>query len=101
MVPLALLLIFLLLLTSFGSMRAGAARLHRRAARAHRRDLALAVRGIPFSITAGVGFIALSGVAVLNGVVMLSFIAKLRAEGVALDDADPARGARPGSVRCS
>src|SRR3546814_4938020 len=41
----------------------------------------LALRGIPFSISAGVGFIALSGVAVLNGVVMLSFIRDLRMRG--------------------
>ena len=43
--------------------------------------LALALRGLPFSITAGVGFIALSGVAVLNGVDMLSFIRELRRAG--------------------
>ena len=36
--------------------------------------LALYIRGMPLSITAGVGFIALSGIAVLNGLVMLSFI---------------------------
>lgn len=42
---------------------------------------ALALRGIPFSITAAVGFIALSGVAVLNGLVMMSAIARRRAEG--------------------
>lgn len=42
--------------------------------------IALAVRGMPFSITAGVGFIALSGVAVLNGVVMVSAINRLRSE---------------------
>ena len=47
----------------------------------------LAVRGIPFSISAAVGFIAVSGVAVLNGVVMLSFIRALRAEGRDLQDA--------------
>src|SRR3546814_15233899 len=41
----------------------------------------LALRGIPFSISAGVGFIALSGVAVLNGVVMLSFIRDPRMRG--------------------
>ena len=40
-----------------------------------------------FSISAGVGFIALSGVAVLNGLVMLTFIRQLRAEGVDLDEA--------------
>src|SRR5207244_4569632 len=41
--------------------------------------------GLPFSISGGVGFIALSGVAVLNGVVMLSFISRLRAEGEPLE----------------
>jgi len=48
---------------------------------------ALLLRGLPLSISAGVGFIALSGVAVLNGVVMLSFIRSLRAEGEGLDEA--------------
>jgi len=42
---------------------------------------ALMARGLPLSISAGVGFIALSGVAVLNGVVMVSFIRSLVAEG--------------------
>ena len=46
--------------------------------------LALAARGIPLSISAGVGFIALSGVAVLNGLVMLTFIRKLREDGLDL-----------------
>ena len=49
--------------------------------------LALWARGIPLSISAAVGFIALSGVAVLNGLVMVSFIKSLRHEGRALDDA--------------
>jgi cobalt-zinc-cadmium resistance protein CzcA len=49
--------------------------------------LALALRGIPFSISAAVGFIALSGVAVLNGLVMVTFIEQLRAEGKGLDEA--------------
>jgi cobalt-zinc-cadmium resistance protein CzcA len=49
--------------------------------------LALWLRDIPFSISAGVGFIALSGVAVLNGVVMISFIRSLREAGQPLDDA--------------
>ena len=48
---------------------------------------ALAVRGMPFSISAGVGFIALSGVAVLNGLVLVSYIRKLLADGVELDEA--------------
>ena len=48
---------------------------------------ALAMRDLPLSISAGVGFIALSGVAVLNGLVMLSFIRDLRAQGTALEPA--------------
>jgi cobalt-zinc-cadmium resistance protein CzcA len=49
--------------------------------------LALWLRDIPLSISAGVGFIALSGVAVLNGIVLVSFIRNLRHEGLALDEA--------------
>jgi cobalt-zinc-cadmium resistance protein CzcA len=49
--------------------------------------LALWFRGIPLSISAGVGFIALSGVAVLNGTVMISFIRRLRSEGKPLYEA--------------
>jgi cobalt-zinc-cadmium resistance protein CzcA len=45
------------------------------------------LRGMPFSISAGVGFIALFGVAVLNGVVMVSYINHLRAEGRSVADA--------------
>jgi len=48
---------------------------------------ALWLRDIPLSISAGVGFIALSGVAVLNGLVMISFIRTLRAEGKPIDEA--------------
>jgi cobalt-zinc-cadmium resistance protein CzcA len=48
---------------------------------------ALLLRGIPFSITAAVGFIALSGVAVLNGLVMMSAIRKFREDGTAADQA--------------
>ncbi|MGB2932795.1 MAG: CusA/CzcA family heavy metal efflux RND transporter [Methyloceanibacter sp.] len=49
--------------------------------------LALWFREIPLSISAAVGFIALSGVAVLNGIVMVSFISRLRAEGATVDTA--------------
>jgi cobalt-zinc-cadmium resistance protein CzcA len=49
--------------------------------------LALWLRELPLSISAGVGFIALSGVAVLNGVVMISFIRRLREQGDRLEDA--------------
>jgi cobalt-zinc-cadmium resistance protein CzcA len=48
---------------------------------------ALWLRGMPFSISAAVGFIALSGVAVLNGLVMVSFINELHARGRSLDEA--------------
>ncbi|CAD6365956.1 Cobalt-zinc-cadmium resistance protein CzcA [Shewanella hafniensis] len=48
---------------------------------------ALLLRDIPFSISAAVGFIALSGIAILNGLVMVSFIRQLRKEGVGLDSA--------------
>jgi len=49
--------------------------------------LALWLRGLPFSISAAVGFIALSGVAVLNGLVMVGFVNQLRAEGLPRDEA--------------
>ena len=48
---------------------------------------ALWLRDIPLSISAGVGFIALSGIAVLNGLVMVSFIRDLRQHGMGLDEA--------------
>ena len=49
--------------------------------------LALILRDIPFSISAAVGFIALSGIAILNGLVMVSFIRELRQNGMLLDKA--------------
>jgi cobalt-zinc-cadmium resistance protein CzcA len=86
-VPISLFVIFLLLLLSLGSapdallvfsgvplaLTGGVA--------------ALLLRGIPLSISAGIGFIALSGVAVLNGLVIITFIEKLRRQGLALADA--------------
>ena len=48
---------------------------------------ALALRGYPFSISAGVGFIALFGIAVLNGVVLVSYIVELRERGRSVDEA--------------
>jgi cobalt-zinc-cadmium resistance protein CzcA len=86
-VPLALLLIFGILATVFGSAR-DAAIVFSGVPLAWTGGIAsLLLRGIPFSISAGVGFIALSGVAVLNGVVMVSFIQELRREGRPLDAA--------------
>jgi cobalt-zinc-cadmium resistance protein CzcA len=49
--------------------------------------LALAIRGLPFSISAAIGFIALFGIAVLNGVVLVSRIRQLEAEGHPTDEA--------------
>jgi len=49
--------------------------------------MALTARGMPFSISAGIGFIALFGVAILNGVVLVSEIAVLRARGMAVAQA--------------
>ena len=53
--------------------------------------VALALRGYPFSISAGVGFIALAGIAVLNGVVLVSYMRERTAAGMTPDEA--ARGA--------
>jgi cobalt-zinc-cadmium resistance protein CzcA len=49
--------------------------------------LSLLLRDIPFSISAAIGFIALSGIAILNGLVMVSFIRELVREGVKIDNA--------------
>jgi cobalt-zinc-cadmium resistance protein CzcA len=83
LVPLALLLIFVLLYTTFGSVRLGALIFLNVPMAATGGILALALRGYPFSISAAVGFIALFGVAVLNGVVLVSRIEELRAAGAA------------------
>ncbi|MCP4615769.1 MAG: CusA/CzcA family heavy metal efflux RND transporter [Bradyrhizobium sp.] len=86
-VPLALFLIFLLLFISLGSM-ADALLVFSGVPLALTGGVAaLLLRGIPLSISAGIGFIALSGVAVLNGLVIITFIEKLRREGRALVDA--------------
>lgn len=86
-VPVALLAIFALLYAAFGSLRAALLIYTGVPLAAVGGVLALWVRGIPFSISAGVGFIALFGVAVLNGVVMVSAIRRLRGEGLPLVEA--------------
>jgi cobalt-zinc-cadmium resistance protein CzcA len=86
-VPIALLVIFGLLFTAFGSTRDAIAIFSGVPLALTGGILALWLRGMPLSIAAGVGFIALSGVAVLNGLVMLGLIRTLRAEGLSLDDA--------------
>lgn len=77
-VPIALLLIFVLLFMSFGSISQALLICTGIPFAVVGGIFALAIRGMPFSISAGVGFIALSGVAVLNGVVMVSYINSLR-----------------------
>jgi cobalt-zinc-cadmium resistance protein CzcA len=86
-VPVALALIFILLFTAFGSGRDAFIVFSGVPLALVGGVAALWLRDIPMSITAAVGFIALSGVAVLNGVVMVSFIKQLLSEGRALEDA--------------
>ncbi len=83
-VPVTLLLIFGLLYSAFGSLRDSLIIFSGVPLALTGGVLALLLRDMPLSISAGVGFIALSGVAVLNGVVMLSFIKQLRNEGLSL-----------------
>jgi len=86
-VPVALLLIFVLLLTALGSIRDSLIVFSGVPLALTGGVAALALRDLPLSISAGVGFIALSGVAVLNGLVIITFISNLRRQGLALDDA--------------
>lgn len=73
-----MLLIFILLFMTFGSVSQALLIYTGIPFAAVGGIFALAIRGMPFSISAGVGFIALSGVAVLNGVVMVSYINTLK-----------------------
>jgi cobalt-zinc-cadmium resistance protein CzcA len=86
-VPLTLFLIFGLLYSAFGSIRDALIIFSGVPLALTGGVLALAFRDMPLSISAAVGFIALSGIAVLNGVVMLSFIKELVGQGVAMLDA--------------
>ncbi len=86
-VPLALLLVFILLYAMFNNLRDGLIVFTGIPFALTGGVLMLWLRDIPLSISAGVGFIALSGVAVLNGLVMISFIRTLLAEGKPLDTA--------------
>ena len=92
LVPLALLVIFLMLYTTFNSARLAILIYLNVPLAVTGGILALAVRGYPFSISAGVGFIALFGIAVLNGVVLVSYIVERRLQGFA-----PERAAREGA----
>ena len=86
-VPIAMLLIFVMLFTTFGSTRQALLIYTGIPFAAVGGILALALRDMPFSISAGVGFIALFGVAVLNGLVMMSAINALKKEGMPIEQA--------------
>lgn len=86
-VPVALLLVLTLLFAMFGNLKDGLIVFTGIPFALTGGILALWLRDIPLSITAAVGFIALSGVAVLNGLVMISFIRNLRDGGASLDHA--------------
>lgn len=86
-VPVALLLVLTLLFAMFGNLKDGLLVFSGIPFALTGGIVALYLRGIPLSISAAVGFIALSGVAVLNGLVMISFIRTLREEGRSLEDA--------------
>ncbi|WP_017708731.1 CusA/CzcA family heavy metal efflux RND transporter [Pseudomonas syringae] len=86
-VPVALLLVLALLFMMFNNLKDGLLVFTGIPFALTGGVMALWLRDIPLSISAGVGFIALSGVAVLNGLVMISFIRSLREEGRSLHDA--------------
>ncbi|MBV4457759.1 CusA/CzcA family heavy metal efflux RND transporter [Pseudomonas sp. COR58] len=86
-VPVALLLVFGLLFMMFNNLKDGLLVFTGIPFALTGGVMALWLRDIPLSISAGVGFIALSGVAVLNGLVMIAFIRNLREEGRSLAEA--------------
>lgn len=86
-VPLALALIFVLIFLSFNSLRQAALIFLCVPLAVTGGIFALWLRSMPFTISAAVGFIALSGIAVLNGIMLISFINQLREEGKSLRDA--------------
>ncbi|ADE14812.1 heavy metal efflux pump, CzcA family [Nitrosococcus halophilus Nc 4] len=86
-VPIALLLIFIFLYSTFGNLKDGLLVFTGVPFALTGGVLGLWLREIPLSISAGVGFIALSGIAVLNGLVMITFIRLLRGQGLALEEA--------------
>lgn len=86
-VPAALVLIFVLIFFAFGSIRQALLVYSGIPLAVTGGIAALWLRGMPFSITAAVGFIALTGVAVLNGVMLVSYFNQLREEGKTIRDA--------------
>jgi cobalt-zinc-cadmium resistance protein CzcA len=90
-VPLALLLIGFLLHMSLGSVRDAALVFTAAPLAAVGGVIALLLRGLPFTISAGIGFVAVSGVAMLAGLVLVSTVRRMEGEGVptlrAIEDA--------------
>jgi heavy metal efflux system protein len=86
-VPVALALIFVLVFMALGSLRQTLLIYTGVPLAATGGVFALWLRGMPFSISAGVGFIALSGVAVLNGLVLISYFNQLREQGKGVSEA--------------
>jgi len=86
-VPLTLALVIGLLIMALGSVKDAAVIFSGVPLALTGGIIALLIRDIPFSISAAVGFIALSGIAVLNGLVMVAFIRDLRLHGQPLNDA--------------
>ncbi|WP_426087560.1 efflux RND transporter permease subunit [Janthinobacterium sp. PSPC1-1] len=86
-VPVALALVFVLLFAMFGNVKDGLLVFSGIPFALTGGIVALWLRDIPMSISAAVGFIALSGVAVLNGLVMIAYIRQLREQGMPLQDA--------------
>ncbi len=86
-VPVCFFIIFLFLFSSFGSIKYALMVFTCIPLALTGGIVALWLRDMPFSISAAVGFIALSGVAVLNGLIMVSSINQLRREGMTLEDA--------------
>ncbi|MEY2940729.1 MAG: hypothetical protein RJA67_414 [Bacteroidota bacterium] len=85
-VPIALALIFVLLFFTFQSFLEAAIIYLAIPLSAIGGIVALWLRGMPFSVSAGIGFIALFGVAVLNGIVLLSFFKQLADEGLSVEE---------------
>jgi cobalt-zinc-cadmium resistance protein CzcA len=86
-VPICFAVVFLLLFSTFGSVKYALMVFTCVPLALSGGIVALWLRDMPFSISAAVGFIAVSGVAVLNGLVMVAFINQLRSEGASLEDA--------------
>jgi cobalt-zinc-cadmium resistance protein CzcA len=86
-IPIAMLLIFVLLYFNFHAVRPALLIFLNVPMAATGGILALWLRGMPLSISAGVGFIALFGIAVLNGIVLLTYVTQLRENGATIERA--------------